>query len=151
MLPTKFQVNWLFGLGEEAKKRFQDGHLGFPIGTILAIFYLPVTQMLPTKFQVTWPFSSRKEVKNRFSRGRTWRPSWLSNGNELSFFIYIPKLPTKFQVSWPFRSEAKKRFLINVQVHGQHPHQWAPFQIAGLLHAWQNSHQISRYVYQEGW
>ena len=26
-------------------------------------------------------------------------------------------------------------FLINVQVQGQHPHQWAPFQIAGLLHA----------------
>ena len=30
-------------------------------------------------------------------------------------------------------------------------HQWAPFQIAGLLHAWQISHQISRYVYHEGW
>ena len=42
-------------------------------------------------------------------------------------------------------------FLINVQVQGQHPHQWAPFQIAGLLHAWQISHQISRYVYHEGW
>ena len=28
-------------------------------------------------------------------------------------------------------------FLINVQVQGQHPHQWAPFQLAGLLHAWQ--------------
>ena len=41
-------------------------------------------------------------------------------------------------------------FLINVQVQGQHPHQWAPFQIAGLLHAWQISHQISRYVYHEG-
>ena len=27
--------------------------------------------------------------------------------------------------------------LINVQVQGQHPHQWSPFQIAGLLHAWQ--------------
>ena len=38
-------------------------------------------------------------------------------------------------------------FLINVQVQGQHPHQWAPFQIAGLLHTWQISHQISRYVY----
>ena len=37
------------------------------------------------------------------------------------------------------------RFLINVQVQGQHPHQWAPFQ------AWQISHQISRYVYHEGW
>ena len=43
------------------------------------------------------------------------------------------------------------RFLINVQVQGQHPHQWAPFQIAGLLHAWQISHQISRYIYHEGW
>ena len=35
-----------------------------------------------------------------------------------------------------------------MQVQGQHPHQWAPFQIAGLLHAWQISHQISRYVYR---
>ena len=42
------------------------------------------------------------------------------------------------------------RFLINVQVQGQDPHQWAPFQIAGLLQAWQISHQISRYVYHEG-
>ena len=41
-------------------------------------------------------------------------------------------------------------FFINVQVQGQHPHQWAPFQVAGLLHAWQISHQISRYVYHEG-
>ena len=29
------------------------GHLGFPIGTILAIFDLLVTLMLPTKFQVS--------------------------------------------------------------------------------------------------
>ena len=43
------------------------------------------------------------------------------------------------------------RFFINVQEHGQHPHQWAPFQIAGLLYAWQVSHQISRYVYHKGW
>ena len=39
---------------------FQDseygGHLGFPIGTILAIFDLQVTPMLSTKFQVSWPF-----------------------------------------------------------------------------------------------
>ena len=42
------------------------------------------------------------------------------------------------------------RFLINMQVQGQHPHQWAPFQVAGLLHVWQISYQISRYVYYEG-
>ena len=44
MLPSKFVVNWPFGLEEETKIDFQDGchgvHLGFLIGTILAIFYL---------------------------------------------------------------------------------------------------------------
>ena len=56
MLPSKFGVNWFFGSGEEAKIDFQDGgHLGFPIGTILAFFDLQVTLMLPTKYQVNWP------------------------------------------------------------------------------------------------
>ena len=71
MLPTKFRVNWPFGSGEEAKKSFQNGrhggHVGFPIGTILAIFYLQVTSMLPTKFRVYWPFGPGEEAKNRFS------------------------------------------------------------------------------------
>ena len=44
MLPTNFRVNWPFSSGEEAKNRYQDGghggHLGFPIGMILAIFDL---------------------------------------------------------------------------------------------------------------
>ena len=56
MFPIKSQVNWLLVLGEEVKIDFQDGHhgshLGFPIGTILAIFDLQVTLMLPTKFGV---------------------------------------------------------------------------------------------------
>ena len=59
MLPRKFGVNWPFGSGEEAKNRFQDGghggHLGFPIGTILAIFDVQVTPMLPTKYRVNLP------------------------------------------------------------------------------------------------
>ena len=38
MLSTKFRVNWPFRSGEEVKMDFQDGgHIGFPIGTILAI------------------------------------------------------------------------------------------------------------------
>ena len=52
MLPSKFGVNWPFGseeaIGLSVQKKqkidFQDGchggHLGFPIGTILAIFDL---------------------------------------------------------------------------------------------------------------
>ena len=90
MLPSKFGVNWPFGSGEEEKNRFQDGghggHLGFPIGTILAIFDLQVTLMLPSKFGVNWPFGSGEEAKNRFSRRRPWRPSWISDLHDFSYF-----------------------------------------------------------------
>ena len=48
MLPNQFGVNWLLGLGAEAKNRF--GYPGFPTDTILAIFDLQVTLMLPSKF-----------------------------------------------------------------------------------------------------
>ena len=63
------------GHSVQEKKRkigFQNyhhgGHLGFPIGIIVAIFDLQITPMLPTKFQVNWPFGSGKEAKHR------WRP-----------------------------------------------------------------------------
>ena len=83
-----------------------SGHLGFSIGTILAIFDLQVTPMLPSKFGVIWPFSSREEAKNRFS----WRPSWIS---DRIFDLQVTLiLPSKFGVNWPFSSgeEAKNRF-----------------------------------------
>ena len=54
------------------------GHLGFPIGMILAPFYLQVRQMLHPKFHVIWPFGSG-EGKIRFSRWLSWRPSWISD------------------------------------------------------------------------
>ena len=63
---------------------FQDGgHLGFPIGTILAIFDLQVTLMLPSKLGVNWPFGSGEDAKNRFSR---WRPSWISDRHDFGYF-----------------------------------------------------------------
>ena len=58
------------------------GQLGFPIGTILAIFDVQVTSLLPTKFQVSWPFGSGEEAKARFSR---WRPPWISVRNDFSY------------------------------------------------------------------
>ena len=67
------------GLSVQEKKQkinFQDGchggHLGFQIGTILAIFDLQFTPMLPTKFQVNWPLGSEEEAKNRFSSWPPW-------------------------------------------------------------------------------
>ena len=72
LITKEVWVNWPFGFQfrrrSEKKKDFQDGphgsHPGFPIGTILAIFALPVTVMLPTKFEVNWPLRSREEAKN---------------------------------------------------------------------------------------
>ena len=79
---------------------FQDGghggQLGFPIGMILAIFYLQVTLMLPSKFGVNWLFGSGEEAKNRFSR---WRPSWISDRNDFSYFRSTSHPDASYQVS----------------------------------------------------
>ena len=108
----------IFGSEAAAKNRLSrwspQGHLGFQIETILAIFDLQVTLMLATKFQVNWPFGSGEAAKNRLSR-------WPPHGN-LGFLIktifaifdvqVILMLPTKIQVNWPFGSgeEVKNRF-----------------------------------------
>ena len=109
------------GLSVQEKKRkidFQDGghggHLGFPIGTILAIFDLQVTPMLPSKFGVNWPFGSGEEAKNRFSRCGHGGHLGFPIGTNLAIFDLqvTPMLPSKFGVNWPFGSgeEAKNRF-----------------------------------------
>ena len=43
--------------------------------------------MLPTKFRVNWPFGSGEEAKNRFSRWLPWRPPWISDWRDFSFFL----------------------------------------------------------------
>ena len=100
------------GLSVKEKKSkidFQNGghggHLGFPIGPILAIFDLQVTPMIPTTFQVNWPFGSGEEAKIDFQH---------SHGIHLGFQIIkilaifnlqvTPMFPIKFQVIWPFGS-----------------------------------------------
>ena len=90
MLPTMFGLMESICFWVQEKKRkidFQDGchggHLGFPIGMILAIFDLQVTPMLPSKIGGNWPFSSGEEAKNRFL---TWRQSWISDRHDFSYF-----------------------------------------------------------------
>ena len=89
MHPTKFQNNWLLGLGD----------LGFLISRILAIFDLQVTLILLTKFGVNWPFGSGKEVQIGFLR---WQPSWISNRNDFSYFWSTSHPDASCQVSSQF-------------------------------------------------
>ena len=118
MLPTKFQINWPFGSGEEVKNRFSRWLQSW-ISNMndFNYFDLLVTPMLPTQFQVNWPFGSGEEVKNRFSRRRPsgeeaknrfsrWQPSQISDWKDFSCFFFVffllqvtPMLPTKFQVN----------------------------------------------------
>ena len=105
------------GLSVQEKKQkidFQDGghggHLGFPIGMILAIFDLQVTQVLPSEFGVNWPYGSGKEAKIDFQDGCHGFPI----GMILAIFYLqvTPMLPSKFGGNWPFGSgeEGKTRF-----------------------------------------
>ena len=85
MLPRVFQINWLFGSGEEAKNRFSRWQPWQPSWTS----DLQVYPMLPVKFPVNGPFSPEEEAKNRFSRWRLWWPSWISDWNGFSFFFFL--------------------------------------------------------------
>ena len=104
------------GLSVQEKKRkidFQDGshggHLGFPIGTILAIFDLQVTLMVPT--ESTGLSVQEKKRKIDFQDGGHLG---FPIGTILAIFdLQVTlMLPTKFGVNWPFGSgeEAKNRF-----------------------------------------
>ena len=107
-----YKSPWCFLLSFESsdfwvweKKRkihFQDSrhgrHLGFTIGMILAIFDLQDTPMLPSKFGVNWPFGSREEAKNRFSRWGSWRPSWISDRHDFSYFWSTSHPDASYQV-----------------------------------------------------
>ena len=57
--------------------------------------------MLPTKFGVNWPFGSGEEAKNRFS---SWRPSWISDRHDFSYFCSKSQPNASYQVwsRWAF-------------------------------------------------
>ena len=74
-------VNWAWSF----EQTLNGSHLGYPIGTILAIFDLQVTPMSPTKFGVNWPFGAGEEAKYCFSRWRPWWPSGISDQNNFSY------------------------------------------------------------------
>ena len=53
-------------------------NLGFPIGTILFVFFIHVALILP-------PFSSEEEAQNRFPR---WLSSWILDWNDFNNFWF---------------------------------------------------------------
>ena len=93
------------GLSVQKKKRkihFQDGrHLGFPIGTILAIFDLQVIPMLPTNFLINWPLVQENK-----------RKSSISDPYNLSYFKSTGHFNASYQVSsqlaFRFRRRSEK-------------------------------------------
>ena len=74
--------------------------------------------MLSTKFRVNWPFGSEIEAKNRFSR---WRLSWISDRNDLSYFLIYNKnqkgLPLETKNS---QNHKNRRLCLIAFCHMQH-------------------------------
>ena len=113
---ASYQVFESTSLSVQEKKRkidFQDGgHLGFPIGTILAIFDLQVTLMLPTKFRVNWILGLGEEAKNRFSRWPPWRPACIYDRHAFSYFWSTSHPNASYQLSsqlaFRFRRRSQK-------------------------------------------
>ena len=86
MLPTKFQINWPFGSGEEAKIKFSRWPPLWPSWISVRndfSHYLSTSQSDASyKVQVNWLFGVGGEAKNKCSRC----PSWISDRND--FLIY---------------------------------------------------------------
>ena len=105
------------GLLVQEKKRkidFQDGgHLGFPIGTILAIFDKSPRFFLASLESIGL-LVQEKQLKIDFQDGRNDAHLGFSIGTILAiFYLQVTlMLPTKYRVNWPFGSggEAKNRF-----------------------------------------
>ena len=86
------------------------------------LFDLQITPMLPTMFQVNWPFGSGEEAKNRFSRWPPWRPFWISDQNNFSYFLSTKKVREKSKECHnhkplPFPDPKRKRKPTNLNKH----------------------------------
>ena len=99
------------GLSVQENKRktdFQDGchggHLGFSIGTLLAIFDLQVTPMLPLE-SIGFSVQNKKR-KIDFQDGCHGGHLGFPIGTILAIFdLQVTRmLPSKFGVNWPFGS-----------------------------------------------
>ena len=118
MFPTKFRVNWLLGLGEEAKNRFSRWPPRWPswIYDLHDFSYFLSTCHPNTFYQVSRTGLSVQEKKRKidFQDGCHGGHLWFPIGTILAIFDLqvTPMLPTKFGVNWPFGSgeEAKYRF-----------------------------------------
>ena len=92
MLPTNFQVNWLFGSRDEAKKIFSRWppwwpH-GFPIETILATSDLQVTLIFLLSLKSIGLLVQEKKRKTDFQDGSHGGHRGFSNGKLLAFLIF---------------------------------------------------------------
>ena len=63
--------------------------LDFPSEKFNFLFHLQVTPMLPTKLHVNGPFVSGGEAENKLSRLWPWRPSYIFDRNNFSYFLSI--------------------------------------------------------------
>ena len=85
MLSTKFRVNWSFSYKEAKKKMaaildFRSEQFFY----LLLIYKSPQSFLL--RFESNGLSVQEKKRKNKFSKWPPWRPSWISDQNDFSYF-----------------------------------------------------------------
>ena len=111
LLPIKFQDNWSFVSGEEAKNRFLRWRPSWNSHrNNFSYFYLQVTPIFPIKFHVSWTFITG-DYSLCYSLG--CHLAFLIRTILAIFDLQVTLMrPTKIQVNWSFGSgeKAKNRF-----------------------------------------
>ena len=129
-----FRVNWHFHSREEVQNRFsKDGHLGFWIRTILAIFIYKLPRYFLTSFESTGLLV--KMFKPDFPDGGHGSHFGFCIGTSfIIFYVQVALIfPTKFRVDWPLGlgEIVQNRFLRRQR--------WWPFWIS-------NRHNFSNFL-----
>ena len=90
---------------------FQDGghggHLVFPMGTIPAIFIYSLPRYFLASFELIG--LSVQETKRKLIFKMAWRPPWISDRNDFSYFLSIICPNTSYQVSRQLAFQFRRR------------------------------------------
>ena len=92
MRPTKFQVIWPFGSGEEEKNWFSRWWPWRPSwisyqNDLSYFFIYKLTRCFLLSFNTNGLLVKEMKQKNFFKMA-PWRPSWISDWNDFSFFFF---------------------------------------------------------------
>ena len=98
----------------------------------LFFYLLKVALIFPTKFWVNWPLCLKEAVQNRYSRWQRWRPSWISDRNNFTYFLSTTSPQYNLASFESIGLSVQEKFKIDFQDGGHGGKFRFPFRAIGL-------------------